>query len=207
MKSWHFLGPLMAIGGAALLLQQRSHEASLARLQHELTAIESRSQPDSAESPTEARIEVVQMAPTAAPPAPPSTTSEAARGPATAPPPPARQLTSQEMRDQYEIDFLGEPEDGAWAPAARGLATNRLKTTVPAGSAVRSIDCRTSFCRIESMHPDMDHFREFVQSSLLNPESSIWNAATYSSVVEDTSRGLVAVSYVSREGQYLPKLE
>jgi hypothetical protein len=205
MKSWHVLVPLSVIAVTALILQKRAHDADFAHVREELDALEQAPRP-SEERPSGPRV--LAAAPPVA--SAPRAASIASAQPAEVAVPaaaPLHKVTSADMRDHYDIAFTGEYEDGSWAPSARSLATQRLKATLPPGSALRSIDCRTSMCRVETSHPDMQHYRQFVESSFRDPSSSVWNAATFSSLVDDTSGNLVVVSYVAREGQPLPQLD
>ena len=113
--------------------------------------------------------------------------------------------TIAEIRDRYEEAFKGEPLDAAWSDSAEHIAEDRLKVTVPQGSELLAIRCKTSICRIETSHPDRAHFDKFVETSFKNPTSSLWNGATFSSILGDCSAApLRVVSYVAREGRALP---
>src|ERR1019366_1733049 len=118
-----------------------------------------------------------------------------------------RRMTREEIRDGYEMAFIEEPEDSSWASSARSVATQRIDAILPAGSALRSVDCRTSFCRIETNHVDLEHYKQFVERALVDPQSSVWNGATFSTVIDSNSEGMNIVSFVSRDGQTLPRLD
>ena len=205
MKAWYvLLPPIVVAGAAAFLLQKRSNDRAIAQIHEQLESL--------AQQQT--------------PPAQPSWSMPAATsGPSTGGPQPAaervherdvdptptptvpRRLTKEDMRDHYEIAFMNEPEDSRWASSARNVATQRIQAALPAGSALRAVDCRTSFCRIETSHADLRHFSQFVDSALVEPATSVWNGATFSTVIDSNAGGVVVVSYVSREGQKLPAFD
>lgn len=61
-------------------------------------------------------------------------------------------------------------------------------------------------CRIETMHEDAEHYRQFVESAFSNPETKLWNAGFFTSSVTDPQSGrLVVVSYLAHEGEGLPR--
>src|SRR6185312_7924965 len=179
--------------------QDRARQREIDQLRDTVNALQDR---PAAPAPAPTIVTNVIAAPATAP-APSASQASADPAPA-APAAPAPQRTNQEIMDHYEISFTEQNADAAWAPGARHLAEQRLKATMPDGSEVRAIDCRTSLCRIETSHADMAHYQQFVRSALFDPTTSVWNAATYSSLVEDRDGHLVVVSYVSREGEPLP---
>jgi hypothetical protein len=204
MKSWIGFAALVVFATTLFLWQKRANDSAIAELRRKVSQVE-REPPapiDRPAAPLIAYLSAPSERPSAVEPA--STVKQAPAPTASAP---QRAVTSEEVRDHYEISFIGENVDAAWSQKARGLASERLKVTLPDSSAVRSIDCRTSMCRIETSHADLDHYRQFVQKSFMEPESSIWNAATYSSIIDDSSGNLVVVSYVSRDGQPLPPMD
>jgi len=127
--------------------------------------------------------------------------------PSTTSTPAAKPKDASEMREALENAFRTEGTDAEWGDGAKRLATDRLRTAVPAGSEVRKVDCHTSMCRIETAHPDRSHYERFVRSAFMDPASSLWNAEAYSSFVGDHARSaesLLVVSYLAREGRSLP---
>jgi hypothetical protein len=119
------------------------------------------------------------------------------------PPPSGSALTFEEMRDHLEESFV------AAAPAAsRDLAQGfdkRVRAVLPAGSSLRSVECRSSFCRIETMHAGVDEFRDFVQRAFQD-QTPISTGPAFVSLLEEPRQGepVIAVAYVAREGSVLP---
>jgi hypothetical protein len=204
MKSWLVFAALGIFATTVFWWEKRANDSAMAELRKKVSQVE-REPPTPIDRPAAPMIAYVS-----APSEPPSAAEPTSTvKPAAAPTASAAQHapTNEEVRDHYEMSFIGEYADAAWSQKARGLASERLKATLPDSSAVRSIDCRTSMCRIETSHADLEHYRQFVQKSFMDPESSIWNAATYSSITDDSSGNLVVVSYVSRDGQPLPPMD
>jgi hypothetical protein len=206
MKTWHLLIPIVMAVAIAFVSQKRSNDRSLAQIHQELDLLAAQqAAPEqrtlfvravvSAASAGEARLlpERIQADDVDSKPAPVATER--------------RRMTKQDMCDRYEIAFMSEPEDSVWASSARHVATERIQAVLPVGSALRAVDCRTSFCRIETSHGDMAHYKQFIDRALVEPQSSVWNGATFTAVTDSSSANIIAVSYVSREGQNLPPLD
>jgi hypothetical protein len=206
MKPWHLPVALFAIGAAAFVLQTRAQGVALDQVRKKLDGLEKRpivapiereSTPRHDVLPTHASSAIQAPEPQANPPE------------IVAPPRPQEHApTAADLRDCYEAAFTSETADRAWATSAGRLAEDKLRVSLPAGSTMRSIDCRASMCRVETSHVDRAHFAEFVQSSFVDPTSAVWNAPTFSTVIDSPSNGapLVVVSYVAREGTELPPL-
>jgi hypothetical protein len=71
-------------------------------------------------------------------------------------------LTGEEIRDQMEAAFAGDAPVTPDQDRAPELA-ERVRAVLPAGSSVRSLECRHSLCRIETVHPTIEDYRDFVQ--------------------------------------------
>lgn len=71
----------------------------------------------------------------------------------------ARQL---EIQDSLEAAFTTESYDAGWAREAQNQAEELVRASLPAGSAVRTLDCRQTLCRVELDHQDLRSHREFV---------------------------------------------
>jgi hypothetical protein len=109
------------------------------------------------------------------------------------------------VRDLLETSFTGEQPDPQWVAQAQSTAKTKLTEAMPDTSSVRSIACRSSMCRIETIHEDVQHYQEFVQRAFLNPETKVWNGGFFSTPLTAPGNGkLVVVSYLARDGADLP---
>jgi len=59
-------------------------------------------------------------------------------------------------------------------------------------------------CRLETRHENIEAFREFNTSAFARPGQSIWKGAVYSAVREQSAGGIVALTYLAKEGEELP---
>jgi hypothetical protein len=201
---------VVGIGVVALVVLDRVHnDAELARLRSQVANLPHGGANDGA-SRTELRmVSGPGWSETPAPPASaaradvakiaPEPSGEAARGP----------TTPGETRDAYEIAFGEDHGDVSWTAKAMHEATARLSAALPEGSTVRSFECRTSMCRIETSHTDRARYRKFAKAAFMNPGTRLWNGAVFSTTLEDDPGpdSLVTVAYLARDGHDLPSLE
>ena len=113
--------------------------------------------------------------------------------------------TEQEVRDHLQAAFVAEPSvaPGQVAPDL----DQRLHAVLPTGSTIRSVECRGSLCRVETTHPSLDGFRDFVQRAYLTPEPArVSNGPVLASVLAEPVAGqpVIAVAYLGKEGSALP---
>jgi hypothetical protein len=103
--------------------------------------------------------------------------------------------------DQYHAfiaqRFADETRDASWREAAE-LAP-KLTAILPAGSRLRALDCRTSLCRVETSHLDMERYREFLAAGF-SLEQQIWSGAAQFPVplAPQPNEPLVAVSWLMK---------
>ncbi len=197
MKQW-ILAIAFAVLGSGIYLLFATRDAAPAP-----------AEPIAPPAPAPPPSSVGDRAPVAMPrpprPAPPrAVDDEPADGPATEDPAPADAvLTTQEVRDHVEASFA------AAAPAASsdlGQGLDRgVRAALSAGSSVRSVECRGSLCRVETVHPDVDDFRDFMRRAFQD-STRIANGPAFVSLVDEPEPGqpVVAVAYVGREGSRLP---
>lgn len=104
--------------------------------------------------------------------------------------------------------FAREATDAAWAAQARSRLEAQLPRVTPAGSHVRSLECRTSLCRLELVHDNRAAYRELVERAFLDTSHHIGEGPAFSAQLDTTSDGrLITVAYLGRRGQPLPQLE
>jgi hypothetical protein len=218
MKTWLPVVFIVVLAGTGSLLWKRSNDAAFAKLHEELEAIHGEALAAAADRggagvrPEDARLppRMVQGAAEAMPqppqPQPQAKRERLSADASAAEPAQPRSWTSQDLLDHYDVAFATENVDSEWAARARGIAEERLNADLPPGSSVRSIDCRTSMCRIESSHADRDSYTQFARQSFQDPGTSIWNCGSFSTIVNDDSQPgspIMVVSYVSRDGTNL----
>jgi hypothetical protein len=101
--------------------------------------------------------------------------------------------------------FVKEAEDRAWAPEARHGIEEKLTGALPDGSSVSSVSCRSTMCRVETVHADVGHYGEFVRHAFLNPAAQVWTGPGFSMVMGEPGSGkLVTVAFLARPGSNLP---
>jgi hypothetical protein len=136
----------------------------------------------------------------------PADSGEAAPPPTT-PPPAAPELEEAEAAAQLDNHFDAERPDPAWSVQAAKNARSALTNTLPKGTTLKNVECRAKLCRIESVHESVDAYREFTNASLIGRGRQIWNGAISSLVRDQGPSGVVAVSYLSKEGEAIPPPE
>lgn len=116
--------------------------------------------------------------------------------------------TSAQVRDRLDDAFRADPIDAAWSQTAVRTLQTKLGPLLPPQSAVRSVDCRGSLCRIETSHAGVTEYRDFVQRTFLG-QAELWNAGFFTNVIADPVPGqpVITVAYLAREGQSLPSPE
>jgi hypothetical protein len=199
------LVPVVSAAVAAMVVVERRHEAAELRgLRAAVASLSasvdsSRQRADDRES-VGAMLRQIAARPTQQEPVPPTTTPAPEA-------PQARAPTPAEVRDKLDGVFAGEQVDTKWAQEARAKAEGKLAAAMPATSALRSVECRASMCRVETVHEDLGSYRQFVEKAFQDPETRVWNGGFFSTPVDKRDDGtLVIVAYLAREGEALPPL-
>jgi hypothetical protein len=109
------------------------------------------------------------------------------------------------MHDNLEATFTTEAVDRQWGPGAQRQVQDRLRGLVPDGSAVRSIECRTSMCRIETEHASLEELDRFTRAAFMEPNTRVWNAGGMSHTEMPARPGdpIRAIAFLAREGTAL----
>jgi len=119
----------------------------------------------------------------------------------TAPPAPA--ASTEEIRDTLQSRFVGEEIDRKWSVEAAALVRSHAGARLPEGSRLRSVECRASLCRIETIHRDLAGYRKFLQAPPASPELA-WTGPWMTTVLRTEDDGTVlSVGYFGREGASL----
>lgn len=173
----------VCVAGYALLDGVRSHE---------VTRAEPRVAPPSARRDTPVRTPLArpEHRPDVAVEQPPAATRDEVQ-------------STGEMLDRLQTAFAGETV-GDVHGTARSLET-AIRATLPPSSKLRSVECRGSFCRVETTHPDADEFRAFVQATF-QASSKIPSGPAFVSLVGEPVAGqpLTAVAFLAQPGTELP---
>jgi hypothetical protein len=203
---------LAIVAGASVLAlfvaERRRHDHQLAELRKEMAAVSAAVADERQQAANDqASLHVLGPHPPPAVAAPPPQREARAepREPAaseSAKPPP---MEPTELRDHYQYVFSEDSADPEWRGGVRRAAVDKVNAALPRGSSLRSFECRSSMCRVETSHVDRRHYGDFLRAAFMNPSTSVWNAGGFSLPVEDGPSGeLVAVTYIAHEGQQLP---
>ena len=96
--------------------------------------------------------------------------------------------------------FDAELSDPRWSAA--GELRPKLTAALPPGSVLRSLDCRTSLCRVETVHANHETYRAFTDHfAPTATRPALWSGAGYFQVTHAPERPgdeLVAVAYLGR---------
>jgi hypothetical protein len=108
--------------------------------------------------------------------------------------------TPDEVVARLDARFFGEGVDPAWSRDATPRA-ERLGGLLPRGARVVSLECRSSMCRLEMSHPDLESFQGFLRDGLLG-EANTWDGAFMATLKSAPGRpgGVEAVAYLARSG-------
>src|SRR5262245_44130605 len=104
------------------------------------------------------------------------------------------------VHDTLEEKFVSQASDGGWAMEARRSLETRL-ADLPAASRIRSIECRSTLCRMETIHDRYADARDYT-SRFASIDQRPWNGGFYTGPIsEDPQNGAVTfVTYLVREG-------
>jgi hypothetical protein len=115
-----------------------------------------------------------------------------------------RDSTPAEIVAQLDSEFFAEPPSSPWSSHATTKASKVLPALLPPGSSLGRIECRTTLCRIEATHANLDSFLNFTDAMGRNRETGLWNGTITAQVVGQTPGAVQAVTFVSKEGATIP---
>jgi hypothetical protein len=174
----------------------------------EMTAAESpaptgaRSTPPAATAPVKARVAAIAMpriAPIDRTPAGSvdGQADEDRAGPESTP-------SLEDIRDHMEAAFGADPL-AASQDLVQGL-DREVRSVLPTTSSVHRIECRSSLCRIETVHPSLGEFRDFAQLAFFAHDPKVGNGPVFVGLLAEPAPGepVIAVAYVGRQGSVLP---
>jgi len=109
-----------------------------------------------------------------------------------------------ELAESLDRKFATEQIDRDWAGPAAEEAKRALTSQIDGDSSVRRVECRATWCRIETFHATIDAFRGFAKEALLGRQRQLWNGAITATVRDESESGVTAVTFISREGHPMP---
>jgi hypothetical protein len=115
--------------------------------------------------------------------------------------------TADEMRAQIEASFAGDASVVPSQDRAPDLA-KRVRAVMPAGSSVRSLECRSSLCRVETAHASLDEYLDFVKHGYLTLDfaTRVSSGPVFVALLTPPIEGqpVVGVAFLGRDGAVLP---
>lgn len=213
MKLYHGLFLVATVASVALFgeLCRRKTESELTKMRRELntlsSAVENR-EVDREVAPTIVPEVVMLQSPAASSPSAPPV------GASTADAPPqdraaAQAAAHQEKLLRMEGSFADDSNDPSWTAKLNGDVLTKLNSALPEGSSLRTMECRSRMCRIETSHTSIEHYQAFLQKAFWDPSTKLWNAHMISLALQGEASAdgsLTIVSYLAREGADLPSL-
>ena len=112
-----------------------------------------------------------------------------------------------ELAAQIDGKFDQETVDPDWSSGAEYQLRQALESKPSPGTTLTSVRCHRSLCRVESLHPSLEAFQAYVQSSYLADDRPLWNGAFTSLVTEQSEARVKAVSFIAKEGSDIPAAE
>lgn len=194
MKPWMAVIAFVVLGCGVYLLYATGEEAapSTVSIHRDAPARSRTSEPATIVTTRPARLPVPIEDERAGPAGPHATEDPVGHGSAA---------TTAEMRDHIEASFVASPL--ASTDLTRRLESG-VRAALPTASSVRSIECRGSLCRVETVHARLDEFRDFVKRAFQDtpPVSS---GPVFVSLLEEPASGrpVVAVAYIGSDSTAL----
>jgi hypothetical protein len=203
MNKYLAIVPALVVTAGVLYADHRRGEANLAHIRAEVASLSSAVERHQEREPrlVERVTVLAPTANTAAESPAPGKESEATARKDEKP----RELPVADVRDRLEAAFVAERSSSDWTREAQSTAQRKLAAMPSLSSSVRSVECRSSMCRIETVHQDAKSYRQFVETAFLNPETKLWNGGFFATLAGDHQDGsLAVVSYLARDGEGLP---
>jgi hypothetical protein len=112
----------------------------------------------------------------------------------------APEPTVAQIRDAVDAKFVADRFDPGWSRDATAKAREDTLAALPAGSRLVGVECRTSMCRVEATHRDMDAYREFMHAGLDAPKQ-VWDGPRMVTILRTEADGeIVSVAFLGRRG-------
>ena len=113
-------------------------------------------------------------------------------------------FTTEDVRAFLDTTFETETTDKQWGASATQAIYDVAQPELGPNSEIRSVECRSSLCRIESVQEDSEHYAAFVskvKQSKVSPEGF------FTKTGETPDGKSILTMYLAREGHPLPHLE
>ncbi len=147
--------------------------------------------------------EVIVVSAAAAEPSGPPPEPPAAESGVTADSPQAADeydLSVHEAQAQVAATFDVERLDWSWSAAAETSLRRAVETELPERSRLRQVECRSTMCRVDVEHAELDGHTALVRALIARRP---WNAPMYAPPPANSGDGLSATLFVAREGHQL----
>jgi hypothetical protein len=102
--------------------------------------------------------------------------------------------------DAVDVSFYAEDSDPAWSRGAEKLTISALTSALPSASKIGAVECRTTLCRMESVHRDLDAYGAYVEAAFASRDRELWNGGFATFITERTGAEVRVVSFFAREG-------
>jgi hypothetical protein len=144
-----------------LWVQAADHRRERRELISRLTTLEAQGPRTERIIERQSRVEVREVAA----PSPEADGADGGRGASSPSGRPGRGLlTSAQLAVEYAAEFEQEPVDTTWARDAGTTYLQAIESRLPPASRVESFECRSKFCDLSVVHPDIDTSNEFIHS-------------------------------------------
>lgn len=210
MRTWQALLVVTSACGLLVGLQEWRQRSAAARTQAELAALSASVEGVRVDAVTASRErrrleQFVAASPAATkPPAPRGDDEQKSASAASAGPKPEAASTD-EVSARAEASFRQETVDRGWATGAEQRISTQVGAVLGDPAALRSLECRDSLCRMETVHASDVDYRTFTQRALIGGTERIWDGGFFITKEGDAPDGKVmAVAYLVREGRDLP---
>lgn len=194
---------------AVVVFEWRSQRQSTQQLKRELAAMVRANESAPESKAQEALASWLALKATEAEPIPTVPPPPSASASASSPVSPrvaSRELQTSEIHQHFEAAFVQERVDPQWAVSAAQKTMEKIPALLPEGSKIRSLECRGTMCRLETVHKDRATYWQFAQKTVVDLSSRPWNGAIYAMPVNDDPDDGQMVTYIVREGFDAPEV-
>jgi len=119
--------------------------------------------------------------------------------------PPKREISVAEARDYLQDTFSAEDADPKWSRAQATALSSALSESLPPHSQVVNSECRSSICRVETVHENVDTYREFIRAAFMSAKHPLDAGPGMTTLLDSKDGRVRSVSYLARPGHELPR--
>jgi hypothetical protein len=194
--TWRSLTPLLALLGAFGVLyavdrRHRIEEAERLRAEVAALAASARARPSVTERVVVERPVYVNSPAATGSPAPPADEPPADRPP---PSPADVEESARRRSEQLRASFEKEPRGGAAAARGETFLRGKIAPALAETSALESVDCRATSCRLELAHADPAASNKLLEHLFIGPESTLHGTDFLATSPEQGADGKVRVT-------------